>query len=91
MPALERLMTTVSTKGQVILPKVIRQALGWAAGKKLLVEHAREGVVLKPVPMFASTRPSDVFGCLKFSGAPKAIEEMNAGILEEAKRRHARN
>ena len=28
----ERLTTTVSTKGQVILPKAIRQALHWEAG-----------------------------------------------------------
>ncbi len=88
MPALERLMTTVSTKGQVILPKAIRQALGWQAGKKLIVERAREGVVLKPLPMFSSTKPGEVFGCLKFSGAPKTVAEMNVGILAEAKRRH---
>ena len=30
----ERLTTTVSTKGQVILPKAIRQALHWEAGTR---------------------------------------------------------
>lgn len=88
MPALERLMTTVSTKGQIILPKAIRRTLGWEAGKKLIVEQAREGVVLKPLPMFAPTTHSEVFGCLKFGGASKTVEEMNAGILVEAKRLH---
>ena len=29
MPMTERLTTTVSTKGQVILPKAIRQTLRW--------------------------------------------------------------
>lgn len=88
MPGPDKLTTTVSTKGQVVLPKAIRRALGWEAGKKLTVEHDRDGVVLKPLPVFAPTRSSEVFGCLKYSGAPKAVEEMNAGIMAEAMRRH---
>ncbi|MCY3939525.1 MAG: AbrB/MazE/SpoVT family DNA-binding domain-containing protein [Gammaproteobacteria bacterium] len=88
MPALERLMTTVSTQGQIILPKAIRQALGWEAGEKLIVEQVREGVVLRPLPMFAATTPSEVFGYLRFGGASKTVEKMNAGIPAEAKRRH---
>ncbi len=91
MPAPEKLMTTVSTKGQIILPKAIRRALSWGAGKKLIVEHAPEGVLLKPLPVFARTRNKDVFGCLAFSGAAKTVAEMKAGVLVEAKRRHARN
>ena len=33
----EQLITTVSTKGQVILPKAIRRALRWEAGTRLVV------------------------------------------------------
>ncbi len=91
MPAPEKLTTTVSTKGQIILPKAIRQALSWKAGKKLIVEHASEGVLLKPLPVFARTRNKDVFGCLAFRGAPKTVAEMKTGVLAEAKRRHARS
>ena len=91
MPAPEKLTTTVSTKGQIILPKAIRQALSWEAGKKLIVEYASEGVLLKPLPVFAKTRNKDVFGCLAFGGVPKTVAEMRAGVLAEAKRRHARN
>ena len=85
----KRLTTTVSTEGQVILPTAIRQALHWEAGTRLVVEHAPEGVLLKPVPAFAETRPEDVFGCLESGGAPKSLAEMEAGVLAEAKRRHA--
>ena len=35
--------TTLSTKGQVILPKPIREALGWDAGARLIVERTPEG------------------------------------------------
>ncbi len=85
----ERLTTTVSTKGQVILPKAIRQALHWEAGTRLLVESTQDGVLLKPVRAFAETRPEDVFGCLESDGAPKSLAQMEAGVLAEAKRRHA--
>ena len=43
MPEASRLTTTVSTKGQVILPKSIRQARQWEAGTRLVVENGPEG------------------------------------------------
>ena len=85
----EQLTTTVSTKGQVILPKAIRRALRWEAGTRLVVENTPEGVLLKPEPAFAETRPEDVFGCLAYDGAPKSLSDMQAGVLAESKRRHA--
>ncbi|MDE0680619.1 MAG: AbrB family transcriptional regulator [Gammaproteobacteria bacterium] len=88
MPAKEGFTTTVSTKGEVVLPKAVRRAMGWEAGKKLIVHQTHESVVLKPFPVFAPTKTSEVFGCLKYSGAPKTVEEMDASILTEAKRRH---
>ncbi len=90
MAAPEKLTTTVSTKGQVILPKEIRRQRHWDAGTRLVVEDTPEGVLLKPEPLFAETRPEDVFASLPYRGAPKSIEEMQAGIAVEAKRRHAR-
>lgn len=85
------LTTTLSTKGQVILPKEIRDQLQWDAGTRLSVEHTADGVLLKPLTAaFARTRPEDVFGCLPHKGEPKSVEEMEAGIATEAKRRHAR-
>ena len=85
----EQLTTTVSTKGQVILPKAIRQTLGWQAGTRLVVENRPEGVLLKPESVFAETRPEDVFGCLAYDGPPKSVADMQAGVLAEARRRHA--
>jgi AbrB family looped-hinge helix DNA binding protein len=83
--------TTVSTKGQVILPKAIRDQLHWHAGTRLVVKHTADGVLLQSITgIFAPTRPEDVFGCLRYKGKPKSIDEMNAGISAEAKQRHAR-
>ena len=81
--------TTLSTKGQVILPKPMRDALGWDAGARLVVERTPEGVLLKPVSGFRETDPEEVFGCLAFAGPPKSLAEMEAGVMTEAGRRQA--
>ncbi len=89
MPATERLTTTILTKGQVVLPRAIRRTLRWESGMRLAVENTPEGVLLKPARVFAETRPEDVFGCLACDGPPRFMAEMEAGVLAEAKRRHA--
>lgn len=83
----ERLTTTVSTKGQVILPKAVRERRDWNAGTRLLVEDTADGVLLKQAPAFAPTRPEAVFGMLPHRDAPKSVEEMDAAVLLEARRR----
>lgn len=87
----EPLTTVVSTKGQVILPKSVRQHRHWDPGTRLVVEETPEGVLLKAAPVFAPTRPEDVYGSLPYEGPPKTLEEMEASIVAEAKRRHARD
>ena len=89
MASTEKLTTTISTKGQIILPKTIRRRREWDAGTRLIVEETPEGVLLKRAPVFAKTRPMDVFASLPYSGEPKSLEEMEAGVLAEAMRRHA--
>jgi AbrB family looped-hinge helix DNA binding protein len=91
MSAKRKMTTTVSTKGQVILPKAIREQRHWPAGTELFVEEVPDGVLLKAKPAFAPTRPQDVFGSLRYRGLAKSIAEMDAGIVTEAKRRHARH
>lgn len=83
--------TTVSTKGQVILPKAVRDHLSWDAGTRLTVEPTAEGVLLKPIrDIFAPSVSADVFACLPVTSGPKSIAEMQAGIDAEVRRRHAR-
>ncbi len=71
-----------------MLPKPIRQALGWRVGTRLVVESTRDGVLLRPDPVFPKTKPEDVFASLAYDGPPKSLEEMDAGVLAEAKRRY---
>jgi AbrB family looped-hinge helix DNA binding protein len=86
----EVLTTVLSTKGQVILPKAIRQKRQWDAGTRLVVEETSDGVLLRAAPVFAPARFEDVRGSLAYDGPPKSIEEMDAGIVVEVRRRHGR-
>ena len=45
----------------------------------------------KPQRPFPVTRPEDVYGVLRYEGPTKSISEMDAAVLEEAKRRHDRS
>ena len=83
--------TTLSSKGQVILPKSVRQAHNWIPGTEFSVEDVEDGVLLRPLKPFPKTERESVFACLKFHGSPKTLEEMEAAIDAEARRRHARN
>jgi AbrB family looped-hinge helix DNA binding protein len=91
MSSAAKVTTVVSTKGQVILPKAIRQSRRWDAGTRLIVEETAEGVLLKQAPLFPETRPEDVRGMLAYKGPPKTLEEMDAGVLEEAHRQYVRD
>ena len=87
MARAERLTTTVSTKGQVILPKTIREQRHWDAGTRLAVEDREDGVLLKPAPLFAATTIDAVFGSLPHRGNAKSLAEMDAAVAAEAQRR----
>jgi AbrB family looped-hinge helix DNA binding protein len=83
----ERATTVVSTKGQVILPKSIRDRRRWLSGTRLTVEETAEGVLLKPAPLFPPTRIEDVAGSLKYDGPAKSLADMDDAIIAEARRR----
>ena len=83
----QRITTVVSTKGQVILPKAIRDQRQWAAGTRLIVEETAEGVLLRSMPVFAPADIDAVCGSLPVTGPALSIDAMNAVIAEEARRR----
>lgn len=90
MPTGDKNTTTLSTKGQLILPLAIRRKRRWEAGTKLIVEETPDGVLLKPAPLFSPSRMEDVYGSANYKGRRVPIEAMDAAILEEVKRRRAR-
>ncbi len=83
--------TVVSTKGQVILPKAIRDSKGWGVGKELVVEETREGVLLRAARPFAPTKPEEVFGALSRHGKQLSDEDIEKALRAAAKRRYVRD
>lgn len=83
----ERITTVILTKGQVIIPKAIRDQRHWAAGTRLTVEDTPDGVLLKAMPAFPETSIDAVLGSLRHSGPALSIEDMDAAIAREAERR----
>ena len=79
--------TRLSSKGQVVLPRSIRTAKSWRPGQALAVETTPEGVLLRPLKAFETTSMEDVAGCLSYRGKAKTLEDMDAAIAAEARRR----
>ena len=72
--------TRLSSKGQVIIPKTIRETYRWAMGQEFIVEDTGEGILLRPKSPFPRTTLEEVAGCLKYSGPPKTLEQMENAI-----------
>ena len=83
MPILE--VTSLSTKGQIVIPKEIRKNLGLKPGTKLIVIQEKDNILLKPIilPKKEQFEKLILFGDkvreslnLKESDIEKAIEEV---------------
>ena len=84
--------TTLSTKGQVILPKAIRESRKWAPGTKLVVEERWDGVFLRPVREnpFPPTTIEEVLAMVNYKGPTITLEDMDAAIDAELEERAKR-
>jgi AbrB family looped-hinge helix DNA binding protein len=78
--------TRLSSKGQVIIPKAVRDRQGWRPGTELDIEDRGDGVVLRPARPFPATTIEEVYGCLEYRGRPITIEEMDEAVAREARR-----
>jgi AbrB family looped-hinge helix DNA binding protein len=79
----------ISSKGQLVLPKAVRDAYGLDAGSEVEVEGVGDVILLRPRPKKARKTYTldEVAGMLKYAGPPVTIEDMERGIEEEVRRR----
>jgi hypothetical protein len=87
MVLLRKAKTVVSTKGQVISHKTIRDSKGRGAGKELIVEARRDGVVLRAARPFAATKTEEVFGSFSHHGKRLSDQDIEKALSAAAKRR----
>lgn len=67
---------TLSSKGQLVIPKDIRDALHWEAGTRLILVATAAGVTLQAEPRHAGRRLDDLIGMLKHQGPPLATDDL---------------
>ncbi len=90
------LTAKLSSKGQIVLPKAVRDANGWTAGTELEVINRGSEVVLRPKSRrderFPPISLEEFFARIpKYEGPPITDEIIEQTILAEAKRRwHAK-
>ncbi len=81
----------ISSKGQLVLPKAVRDAHGWGAGTELEFIDKGDDVIIRPArksdPRFPSISWTEFEKHrMKHTGPSVSIDDMNKAVLEEAKR-----
>jgi AbrB family looped-hinge helix DNA binding protein len=77
--------TILSSKGQVIIPKPIRNARHWKPGQQLEVIESGDGILLRPVKPFPATTLAEVTTCLNYQGEPQSLTNMEEAVRQGAK------
>lgn len=70
---------SVTSKGQVTIPKRVRQALGIRPGSKVEFDLKRGGARLRPMKKDAPSRIEDGAAILGYSGPRLSIAQMHGG------------
>jgi AbrB family looped-hinge helix DNA binding protein len=83
--------TRLSSKGQIILPKAVRDSRRWSPGTEFVVEERRDGVLLRPLKRVPPSRLDQVAGCLAEPGQrARTLDEMDRAVDDEIKARRDR-
>lgn len=77
----------LSTKGQIVIPHELRARHRWEAGTELVIEDQGDVLVLRAAKPFAPTRVEDGLGCTGYEGPARSVEDMDAAIDAEMRRR----
>lgn len=80
--------THLSSKGQLIIPKVLRDLHHWTTGQEFIVENCENGLILHQSKKGQSENVDELLGCANYHGKRKSIEEMEEAIEKGIKERH---
>lgn len=82
---------SVTSKGQVTIPKRVRLALGITPGSKVEFDIEGGGAKLKLIKKHATSRVEGGSGILNYTGPRIATEDMHGGkAMKKAAGKHAR-
>lgn len=78
--------TTLSEKGQVVIPKVLRDQRGWEPGLRLVVEPTPEGLTLRPLQATRAEAAATLLGFTNYRGPRRSLRDMDLAIRRGARR-----
>src|SRR4029450_9945457 len=81
---------SVTSKGQVTIPKRIRDALGITPGSKVEFDVAGGGARLKLVKRHASSRIDEAAAILDYRGPRIGVDKMHGGLARKKAAKRAR-
>jgi AbrB family looped-hinge helix DNA binding protein len=79
--------TTLSGKGQIVIPKSLRESHRWLPGTRFTVEEITSGILLKPNRTFPLTSPEDGLGCTGYQGPVMNVQDMEQAIQRDIRKR----
>lgn len=77
----------LSSKGQFVLPKAIRELHNWGPGTELVILERDNEVIIRAARPFAETVLEPANAPAMYSGTPLTIEDMDRAIAAEAGKR----
>ena len=80
MPVVKPETVRLSSKGQLVIPRKIREFLHWDSGTELTVMATGNGVTIQPAQRGAGKRLKKLRGCLRYSGPRVSDEELQVPV-----------
>ena len=77
----------LSSKGQFVIPKAIRDRHHWEAGTEFVIIDRGSELVIKPTRVFAPTELEPPDAPAVYRGKPLSLEEMKRAVMVEAGKR----
>lgn len=70
------LTAKLSSKGQLLIPRELREQLHWEPGIELILVPTGRGIFLQPSTKKAKHNLADLRGMLKYEGPPISLEAL---------------
>ena len=71
---------TLSSKGQLVIPRRIREALNWTPGVELTIVQTGQGVMIQRKQQRTGKRFVDLIGTVPYDGPPLSDEALQAPV-----------
>jgi AbrB family looped-hinge helix DNA binding protein len=80
MSAIKHETVKLSNKGELVIPRAIREALHWVPGMELTVVPSGQGVMIQPKRKKTGKRLEDLRGCIQYDGPPIPDDVLHAPV-----------